>query len=122
MQKYFIIGMVSFFVMGGIIGATITDAIYIRQLGDADRRIGEYRIAIEDERTRNIELENRIESVEGINRELQESINRTRDAAVSIADSIDEIGRITGTMAEKLRRVIEAIKIIQTKLRDLAMD
>jgi chromosome segregation ATPase len=88
----------------------------------ADTDLGEYRDQLEAERERIAELESRVAELTGLNSDLRDALGRAREKAAGIADRIDEVGRISGSLAEKLRGVIEALKVIQAELRNLAMD
>jgi chromosome segregation ATPase len=88
----------------------------------ADTDLGEYRIQLEAERARIIELESRVAELTGLNSKLTDNLSRAKETAHGIADRIDEVSRVQGSLAEKLRGVIEALKVIQADLRDLAMD
>jgi chromosome segregation ATPase len=92
------------------------------QPGGADSDLGEYRDQLEAERARIVELTDRVTELTGLNSQLSDNLSRAKETAHGIADRIDEVSRVQGSLAEKLRGVIEALKIIQTELRNLAMD
>ena len=88
----------------------------------ADTDIGKYRELLEAERARIVELESRVVELTGLNQRLTDNLSRAKETAYGIANRIDEVGRIQGSMAAKLRGVIDALKIIQAELRNMAMD
>jgi chromosome segregation ATPase len=92
------------------------------QPGGADPDLGEYRDQLEAERARIVELTDRVTELTGLNGQLSDNLSRAKETAHGIADRIDEVSRVQGSLAEKLRGVIEALKVIQTELRNLAMD
>ena len=117
--KWFIIGVITFFIMGGAIGATITDSIYSKLLGQRDTELREH-----------IELRKQIESDYNALRSTTDAITadnkrwadlnkRASEEVTAIGTTISQLQLQGKDIIEQLRRVIDALKEISRRIRVL---
>jgi DNA repair exonuclease SbcCD ATPase subunit len=117
--KWFVIGIVMFFVMGGLIGATIASSIYSRQLGQRDIELREF-----DERYRELEsdysdIRSSAATIIEDNRRWKELNGRAVLEIEAIGNTISQLQLQGISAAEQLQRVINALKEISRRIRSL---